>query len=432
MCMVSCLSVLAIGKKECVIRKSEGSITFVVDENISAPTEKMRGCMGKPTLMLLSELGKKLSAPTAAFEGDRQQGPKKSVNGFWTSSFDDAKSLNVLSSHNFFDMMLKAYATHRPVVLSPDDVWLLISQGFAYHVNKNAESLRDRLVSHDGKMELTVITDQPLLGDKDIMLPSEIKPVDWPAIFDDFARQMRDNSKDGIVDLLKADFSTTTVESGIASQITLMNAMQPYFSYRVMRMACGIPYVTLKGTTDDWLRILHRTQALAKYDLEWWTARLCPVLEEFVKASQGKPNQQFWRCIVKNIAPDKLRKGGCGNEVPTKFDGWFLNFFPYDERGRTPSEVTAGHRMLNDVLCTDFVYMVCDGAGHEVKSTPMQFYAGFVGVDEAPETYELRPRIGWLVRENLEKEYRDEREDSDVIGIKPEMVGIFGGMDKTK
>lgn len=46
--------------------------------------------------------------------------------------------------------MYQAYADHRPFVLSPDMIWLLISQGFARHINANQESMRNELVDFSG------------------------------------------------------------------------------------------------------------------------------------------------------------------------------------------------------------------------------------------------------------------------------------------
>ena len=38
-----------------------------------------------------------------------------------------------------------AFSSHLPLVLSPDDVWLCLAQGFATHVNVHAEEFRERL-----------------------------------------------------------------------------------------------------------------------------------------------------------------------------------------------------------------------------------------------------------------------------------------------
>jgi hypothetical protein len=62
--------------------------------------------------------------------------------------------------HSFFNGMYQAYADHRPIVLSPDMIWLLISQGFARHVNANPEKLRHHFVDYSGKLSLIVVTDE--------------------------------------------------------------------------------------------------------------------------------------------------------------------------------------------------------------------------------------------------------------------------------
>src|ERR1043166_3980035 len=53
-----------------------------------------------------------------------------------------------------------AFAEHRPLVLSPDAVWLTIAQGVAQHVRLNAEALRPRLVRHEGRKRLAITTDR--------------------------------------------------------------------------------------------------------------------------------------------------------------------------------------------------------------------------------------------------------------------------------
>src|SRR5262245_27579971 len=54
-----------------------------------------------------------------------------------------------------------AFSDHRPLVLTPDSIWLTIVQGFADHVLENAEALRHRLVGHQGKKERSIKTDFP-------------------------------------------------------------------------------------------------------------------------------------------------------------------------------------------------------------------------------------------------------------------------------
>lgn len=379
------VSVSAKDKKDIVIRQSEGSITFVVDENLPAPTGHLNLLDG-------------------AQIGNWRFGDGKERKTIVATSFDDAQLYHT-GDNAMFSMLIMAYAQHRPLVLSPDDVWLCISQGFAQHVNQNAEALRDKLVFHEGKITLSVETSQPLLGKSDASADTtNIKPIDWTKIFDGFVAQMKANTKGDIVDNMCANFTTTTVDSRIASQITLMNAMLPYSYYKVFYLSCGIPYITLKGTPEDWQKVLDKARSLEQYDLKWWTDKLCPVLEEFVKTAKGKPDHQFWRCMMTQIEIDKLRGGGCSGGTQTTFDGWFLTLFPYDDKGRTPAKVTNSHKMLNSVKSAEFIYKELNAMGSIMGETPMKFYSGFVGIDENQDTYELKAHIGWMVRKEPKKE----------------------------
>ncbi|MBL7775710.1 MAG: DUF4419 domain-containing protein, partial [Saprospiraceae bacterium] len=49
----------------------------------------------------------------------------------------DRRPLVPASTNGFLYAVYRAYAEHRPLVLSPDMVWLTILQGFSTHVNLN-------------------------------------------------------------------------------------------------------------------------------------------------------------------------------------------------------------------------------------------------------------------------------------------------------
>src|SRR4051812_17009138 len=58
--------------------------------------------------------------------------------------------------HPFVHAVHLAFDGHRRLPISPDHVWVLVCQGFAAHVNANAEALRRRFVSFEGKQKITV------------------------------------------------------------------------------------------------------------------------------------------------------------------------------------------------------------------------------------------------------------------------------------
>lgn len=135
-------------------------------------------------------------------------------------------------THPFLDGMHQAYAEHRPFVITPDIIWLLISQGFANHVNNNSEILRKYLVNFEGRKTLIVQNDKIILGNPN---------SPWEEVFPEFSKQIASYTGEELTNVLTADFSTTTTTEKIASQITIMDAMESYFKYDVFRIICGFP-----------------------------------------------------------------------------------------------------------------------------------------------------------------------------------------------
>src|SRR5262249_32751746 len=89
---------------------------------------------------------------------------------------------------------------HPPRVLSPGMLWLLVAQGFANHVNVNAEALRPKLVEHAGRVTIVVRRDDFIKG-------SPENP--WPEVFSEFSQHIRGHIGATTHDLLLPDFSTT-------------------------------------------------------------------------------------------------------------------------------------------------------------------------------------------------------------------------------
>ena len=307
-----------------------------------------------------------------------------------TSSFSDLKNLKAWDKDNFYQCVVYAYACHKSLALSPDMIWLLISQGFARYVNAHAEELRPQLVDHTGKMDLVV--------------QFKTKKDDWPKLIEGFASQIDQHTKGDIAKTITANFTTTGPVERVASQITLMGSAKKYFNYIAMRLSCGIPSITIQGTPNDWEAVLSKTKQLEKYGLGEWTKSLEPILQEFIRASEGKPNQQFWKCMVKQQATNKLKGGGCSMEKPTELDGWFLKLFP-DENGQTLNSIAHTYNMPSEMVVVGFKYRIVDHHTKDVLSeNSMELRAGFIGAEEDSKTNTLTPKIGWLVNDALSEE----------------------------
>ena len=361
-----------------IVSSTEGSITFVVDENLSPIDED------DLDMEFLQSRGS--GALSEIFEDEGVLEPR------WIAkSFSNNESFYTFRGKDvFFQTIVRAYAEHRPLVLSPDMVWLLISQGFARYVNAHSEELRDQIVNHTEKMDLVVETKKDLIHED----------PDWEKLIAGFAAQIDEYTKGDIAKTMTADFTTTGVTERITSQVTLMETVKTYFDYIIHYVGCGIPSITLKGTPEDWQKVLEKTKQLEKYGMSKWIKSLKPILTEFVNASQGTPNQAFWQGMVKKEDPDKLVGDKvCDLRTPTILDGWMLKLFP-DENGKTLDQVLHTHEMPSERVYVDFRYQIIDpDNGDVLVDTPMELVAGYIGTEVDTLTHALTPKMGWMVRQ---------------------------------
>ena len=307
--------------------------------------------------------------------------------------------------HPVIESVHRAYADHRPLVLSPDIVWLLIAQGFAHHINSNAEELRSKLVRHAGKIDLEVRRD-------DFQKGSLENP--WSEVFDALTAQIREHVGEETYGLFLPRFSTTGPTEIAAAQVTLLDALQSFFSYRVMSM-CGIPQIVLEGNADDWQQLAARVRDLARFGLAWWTDAVGPLIDEFVAAVRGRADRRFWQSIYK-------WQDQSGGPYVT---GWITAFFPYlvDYSGQgmrknnwlidggrnlqellRPPLVDDPHRWPNGPTAEDFPSGVSRAPfvwNYFGRLYGMEFLGGFLGIRQDPDTLRLEPEIGWAVREAI-------------------------------
>lgn len=319
-------------------------------------------------------------------------------------SASDRSLVDGIRFHPLVAAVAIAFREHRPLVLSPDMIWLLIAQGFANHVNANAAALRPRLVDHAGTVAITVRRDEFVMG-------SPANP--WREVIGDISQQIRAHIGAGTHDLLVPTFSTTGEAERAAAEVVLLGALKEFFSYRFETL-CGIPQILLEGTDDDWELLASRTRGLGRFDFEWWTTPLAPILDEFIAAVRGRTDARFWQSIY------KLEEESGGPYI----NGWLTAFFPYltDQRSGWPTERNpwledGGRELLESLFplgkklerrrpsgpktsafptgltCAPFAWQYLD------RRLDMEFLGGFVGVRQEPDSLRLRPEIGWAVRE---------------------------------
>ena len=307
---------------------------------------------------------------------------------------EDEKNIKSFGDHSFLQGMLQAYKNHKSITLSPDIIWILILQGFSYHVAQNKDNLRSMFVSFDGKKELTV--------KRLDITPASATKSDWMDIINKFVEQIGENTGKQLTDVLEPKFSTTTSVSHTAGMTSIMSAMQYYFAYRAMVGGCGFPSITIEGTVEDWELIKSKVEYIAKFDLQWWTSELIPIINEFIDAKKGIIHKQFWLDTLKHKNPE-------GEYMPSYINGWLCRFFPYNKYGRKNNlyELNEDVRELpSEILKAPFILEILDIIPIEINC---EFHSGFFGVKEtktAPGVYNVKPVIGWGLMYNVQKPER--------------------------
>ncbi|MFP2910298.1 DUF4419 domain-containing protein [Pyxidicoccus sp. 3LFB2] len=228
-------------------------------------------------------------------------------DALWMAPAPRTEVVNPRGVHPLLVAVHQAFAEHRPLVLSPDVVWLTIAHGVAQHIRLNAKALRSRLVRHEGRQTLKVQVTE---------LPRDAEG--FGGLLSSFRAQLREALGPGLPRLLSCDFSTSTDIERMAGDVVLMDSMSPYFDYE-MQCVCGIPRVTLLGTPEDWQAIRRRIDVIAELDLAWWTSSLVPIADELVRAAEGRPSRKLWKELYK---PQKAY-------AEDQAAGWIARLFPY-------------------------------------------------------------------------------------------------------
>lgn len=281
-----------------------------------------------------------------------------------------------------------AFSYHLPLVLTPDVIWATLLKGAAIHINLHSEQLRSNFVDHEGKEKIRVVRNDIALGDPN--LP-------WPEIIGEFADRIKQKAP-AAAELFDAGFSTTGLAERTAYRVALMDSMQNYVGYELATL-CGIPEVCLEGETEDWQIISDRISGFREIGLGEWVDALGPICAEFVAASKGAADSGHWDNIYKFHPPT-----GSGSDETT---GWIRDLFPYlapdawsDDGnyrvnpfvGKSTKRGPVINAFPSRPALAPFVWQYLD------QTIDMELAAGLVGVSFQPDTLEIKPEFGWVVR----------------------------------
>ena len=238
----------------------------------------------------------------------------------------------VPSTYNgFIETVQNCYNDHRPLILTPDAIWLCITQGLSIHINQNYSKYKNHIFrdTEEGKIDLTIREDS-LISKKDY----------WTKAINKMSLLANNEVKDDYHNFFVHRFSTSDSITKTVMEITMLDAFKQKFIY-TFESGCGIPKITIKGSKQDWQWILDNLQMLETFNLAEWKNELEVIIEQFIQASEGNIDTAFWKDIYKN-----------SEEYNAHYiSGWIIKFFPYLEDTEIINwDDTTNHHSMEDPI----------------------------------------------------------------------------------
>jgi hypothetical protein len=251
----------------------------------------------------------------------------------------------------------------------------------------HAPELRNKLVAHEGKSTILI----------------EIDAQSWTEIIQEIRAKVTPHINADLQPLFSPNFSTTGAVEQTVYDICLLDLVNDFFKYKGM-IKCGIPEITLEGTPADWKQIQANLDQIAAYDLAWWIEPLKPIIAEFVHASEGKVNVEFWQELNQKCSV------GCGTIHIT---GWIGKFFPYVHKDRNrqlffdystlKKDAQTGYTRMPPSVELGQVHTGLSKVNFEVDNNGaiMQYelVSGLIGIQQDSITAAVKPQIAWAIVE---------------------------------
>ena len=95
------------------------------------------------------------------------------------------------------------------------------------------------------------------------LFPEKASKEIWEGIIKEFIEKIGTNIGKETLSNLQSDISTTNPVTLATSQVSIMSAMNQYFTYRVLMGGCGISSITLEGSLEDWEKIKSKLEFLS-------------------------------------------------------------------------------------------------------------------------------------------------------------------------
>ena len=331
----------------------------------------------------------------------------ENLKNIYYSSIPLTKKIKTFKDHPVLYGYYKAWIDHCPISISPNIIWQLILNAIGNLINNNYEDLRHNFVDFKGKKSLEFKINITSLN---------IEKENWERFLYNISRQIKANTKKNIYENIILNFTTNTKDLLLVQEISSMSMFQKYFEYNFfVEEICGFPYIELEGTIEDWELILNKIQKFKNLGVDNWIEIIKKILKKIIDSKKGNIDRYFWKNLIIYRKEDINSYRMCGEPKSIYgFTGWITNFFPFNKNGEYLYENNyisiynkisiydkENYNILSEISTTPMKLHI-KYADNTKKDFDLIIYSGVLGVSQDPETFLVKPELGFFITENNE------------------------------
>ena len=309
-----------------------------------------------------------------------QNGCESSIGNQNISNFEPVlgtdREVNYDQDWGLMSAILACYNNHWILITSPEHWWSVVNLRIAAAIDAHGDcdKVRNLIVNHQGKKNLN------------IEVGFTLSNIDYSWLFNQFSSEIKRNINiPNYVEFMEANFSTTTQEQRIISQITLMASLKKYFSFG-FSTSCGIPGLEMKGTEKDWEMLINKFNRLEDtlkpimqiLKLESWFTSTKITFDKLLDTYKGKPDTKWWSHIL-----CWNEKNGSGTR--NHWSGWFTEFLGENKCPEHPNDFPSG------LVCVPI--SIKDRYNHPPVSDDGLLVAGTLGFTVSTTQNDQHPRV---------------------------------------
>ena len=187
-----------------------------------------------------------------------------------------------------------------------------------------------------------------------------------------------------------------------------MSAFQDFFDYDLMMIACGIPYIILEGSLNDWENVLNKLQFLSKYN--FYIKNMEEDIMKIINTKKGKIDLDFWSKIIMETKIKEKHSRPCMFEIRgvenIYIRGWILDFY---------NEIKIKKKDISDLI-PDIVEVPINiteiNNFNNKKIKKGIIYAGIRDIKQNPNNNEVEPIVNYeFTFDENQKKIKNEKKD---------------------